>query len=115
MRISVDTKRAQQIMLTESRVVELLRTDEFASDASIARSVGCGHGLVARVRASLPRDDDGLVPLAYVRPHLPKSKAKVTRLKKRDLDDAISEVSRLLDENAALRARIEELELRAAA
>jgi hypothetical protein len=114
MAISPDTERAQKIMLKESQIVELLRTDEFASDASIARTVGCGHGLVRRVRQSLPRDETGLIAPLYVRPDLPRTPQQARALKERDLDDAVNEIARLLDENALLRSRIEELELRAA-
>jgi hypothetical protein len=121
MRISSDTERARGIVLRESQVVEMLREDEFASDASIARRVGCGHQLVRRVRESISRDSDGLIAPVYVRPDLPKSKREVANLKRRDIDELVLEVSALMDrvdaleaENAVLGARVEELQLLAA-
>jgi hypothetical protein len=113
MGISATTTRARAIAATEREVEQLLRQDQFATNAAVARAAGAGHALVRRVRASLPVDDRGLLVVPARTRALPRTRAEVEAMKGRDLDDMVHEVARLMDEIDAL--RLENAALRAAA
>jgi hypothetical protein len=107
----------QSVFTRELTAYKSIKANPDASSRALAEGLGCSHTFVLKMRRRIEAgefDPDPAFagPLTWRRPDLPKTPQEVRAVKERDIDDLISEVSKLMnridqlqDENAALRQR----------
>jgi hypothetical protein len=85
----------------KARAAKLMLREREFTQQQIADGVGTSRSQVQR----FADEEDHDPRERWVRPDLPRTRAEVAALKRRDHDDLVAEVARLLEENEALRRR----------